>query len=207
MRSVLRLTPTRQSASQALAEAAPAPCTRPPTPAHCPPTVLTSLARPPLHSHPTQALEELLPAVAGELQAAGGFWVLRPDSGGWWVGTTASPCPAPPGIAWAPRQLPAHQHGGGARSSPAWHLPAPPQPRRTLTCILPRPAGDPTDAVLAGLVAAERAFGADTNEKGFKVPRGVGVIQVGQRWAGGFGVGGAGWLTGKHMHGAPRCPA
>jgi hypothetical protein len=32
--------------------------------------------------------------------------------------------------------------------------------------------------VLAGLVAAEAAFGADINEKGFKVPRGVGVIQV-----------------------------
>ena len=42
------------------------------------------------------------------------------------------------------------------------------------------PAGDPTDAVLAGLVAAEAAFGADTNAKGFKVPRGVGVIQVRQ---------------------------
>jgi hypothetical protein len=32
--------------------------------------------------------------------------------------------------------------------------------------------------VLAGLVAAEAAFGADINAKGFKVPRGVGVIQV-----------------------------
>ena len=39
-------------------------------------------------------------------------------------------------------------------------------------------AGDPTDVVLAALVAAERAFGADVNTKGFKVPRGVGVIQV-----------------------------
>ena len=39
-------------------------------------------------------------------------------------------------------------------------------------------AGDPTDVVLAALVAAERAFGADVNAKGFKVPRGVGVIQV-----------------------------
>lgn len=45
-------------------------------------------------------------------------------------------------------------------------------------CIPCAPAGDPTGAVLAGLRAAERAFGADVNSKGFKVPRGVGVIQV-----------------------------
>lgn len=65
-----------------------------------------------------QALDQVVPAVSAEMVAAGGFWVMRPDS------------------------------------------------------------GDPTDAVLAGLVAAERAFGADVNGKGFKVPRGVGVIQV-----------------------------
>ncbi|KAI7836200.1 hypothetical protein COHA_009926 [Chlorella ohadii] len=63
------------------------------------------------------ALNEVVPSVAAEKVAAGGFWVLRPDS------------------------------------------------------------GDPTEAVLAALRAAERAFGADVNGKGFKVPRGVGVIQ------------------------------
>ncbi|PSC68478.1 nicotinate phosphoribosyltransferase [Micractinium conductrix] len=64
-----------------------------------------------------RALDEVLPAVAAEKVAAGGFWVLRPDS------------------------------------------------------------GDPVDAVLAGLRGAERAFGADTNSLGFRVLRGVGVIQ------------------------------
>lgn len=64
-----------------------------------------------------RALDEVLPAVAAEKNEAGGFWVLRPDS------------------------------------------------------------GDPTEAVLAALQAAERAFGADTNSKEFKVPRGIGVIQ------------------------------
>ncbi|KAL4447532.1 hypothetical protein ABPG75_004751 [Micractinium tetrahymenae] len=43
--------------------------------------------------------------------------------------------------------------------------------------VLRPDSGDPTDAVLAALRAAERAFGADVNGKGFKVPRGVGVIQ------------------------------
>ena len=38
-------------------------------------------------------------------------------------------------------------------------------------------SGDPVDAVVAGLRAAEVAFGADLNCKGYKVPRGVGVIQ------------------------------
>lgn len=32
--------------------------------------------------------------------------------------------------------------------------------------------------MLAALRAAERAFGADVNSKGYRVPRGVGVIQV-----------------------------
>jgi nicotinamide phosphoribosyltransferase len=63
-----------------------------------------------------RALREVVPAVAAEHVAAGGFWVLRPDS------------------------------------------------------------GDPVDAVLAGLRAAEAAFGAETNAKGFRAPRGVGVI-------------------------------
>ncbi|EFN59608.1 hypothetical protein CHLNCDRAFT_133026 [Chlorella variabilis] len=64
-----------------------------------------------------RALDEVVPAVAEEKNAQGGFWVLRPDS------------------------------------------------------------GDPTEAVLQGLRGAERAFGADVNGKGFKVLRGVGVIQ------------------------------
>lgn len=64
-----------------------------------------------------RALAEVIPAVAAEQVEAGGFWVLRPDS------------------------------------------------------------GDPTDAVVAALEAADRAFGSDINAKGFRVPRGVGVIQ------------------------------
>ena len=38
-------------------------------------------------------------------------------------------------------------------------------------------AGDPLEAVLLGLEAAEKVFGADTNSLGYKVPRGCGVIQ------------------------------
>lgn len=64
-----------------------------------------------------RALDVVVPSVAAEQVEAGGFWVLRPDS------------------------------------------------------------GDPTDAVIAGLRAAEAAFGVDINSKGYKVPRGVGVIQ------------------------------
>lgn len=64
-----------------------------------------------------RALEEVLPTVVKEKESAGGYLVLRPDS------------------------------------------------------------GDPVEAVLMGLRAAERAFGAETNKKGYKVPRGVGVIQ------------------------------
>lgn len=33
------------------------------------------------HPHVMQALSEVLPAVRAEKVAAGGFWVLRPDSG------------------------------------------------------------------------------------------------------------------------------
>ena len=43
--------------------------------------------------------------------------------------------------------------------------------------ILRPDSGDPLDAVLAALRAAEKVFGADVNEKGYKVPRGCGVIQ------------------------------
>jgi nicotinic acid phosphoribosyltransferase len=63
------------------------------------------------------ALDTILPDVARSVSAAGGFLVIRPDS------------------------------------------------------------GDPLDAVVAGLRAAEAAFGADVNGKGFKVPRHAGVIQ------------------------------
>ena len=63
------------------------------------------------------ALASILPAIAATVQAAGGFCVIRPDS------------------------------------------------------------GDPLDAVLVGLRAAEAAFGADTNAKGYRIPRGAGVIQ------------------------------
>jgi len=63
------------------------------------------------------ALAEVLPAIASEKVGAGGYMVLRPDS------------------------------------------------------------GDPTEAVLAGLRAAERVFGATVNSKGFKVITGAGVLQ------------------------------
>jgi nicotinamide phosphoribosyltransferase len=63
------------------------------------------------------ALETIVPDVAATVTEAGGFLVIRPDS------------------------------------------------------------GDPLDAVLAGLRAAEAAFGCDVNGKGFKVPRHSGVIQ------------------------------
>lgn len=65
----------------------------------------------------SQALSKVLPAVAAAKVGAGGFMVLRPDS------------------------------------------------------------GDPVESVLAALEAAEKVFGADTNGKGFRVPRGCGVIQ------------------------------
>lgn len=38
-------------------------------------------------------------------------------------------------------------------------------------------SGDPVEAVLMGLNAAEKTFGATVNKKGFKVPNNVGVIQ------------------------------
>ncbi len=38
-------------------------------------------------------------------------------------------------------------------------------------------AGDPVEAVLLALEAAERVFGVDTNSRGYKVPKGCGVIQ------------------------------
>ena len=43
--------------------------------------------------------------------------------------------------------------------------------------ILRPDSGDPLEAVVAALHAAERVFGADVNKKGYKVPRGCGVIQ------------------------------
>jgi nicotinamide phosphoribosyltransferase len=43
--------------------------------------------------------------------------------------------------------------------------------------VLRPDSGVPEDAVVAGLRAAEAAFGADENRTGYKVPRGVGVIQ------------------------------
>jgi len=64
-----------------------------------------------------RALDEVVPSVAAEKIAMGGFWVLRPDS------------------------------------------------------------GVPEDAVVAALVAAEKTFGVEVNSKGFKIPKGVGVIQ------------------------------
>lgn len=39
--------------------------------------------------HLPQALNEVVPSVAAEKVAAGGFWVLRPDSGAWAAGRVA----------------------------------------------------------------------------------------------------------------------
>lgn len=63
------------------------------------------------------ALDEVVPAVSKQKVEAGGYWVLRPDS------------------------------------------------------------GDPTEAVIGALKAAEATFGVDMNSKGYKITRGVGVIQ------------------------------
>jgi len=43
--------------------------------------------------------------------------------------------------------------------------------------VLRPDSGDPVEAVLMGLDAAEKAFGADTNQKGYKVLRGASVLQ------------------------------
>lgn len=44
--------------------------------------------------------------------------------------------------------------------------------------ILLRPdSGDPIEAVIMALEAAEKVFGVDTNKKGFKIPKGCGIIQ------------------------------
>jgi len=43
--------------------------------------------------------------------------------------------------------------------------------------VLRPDSGDPKTVVLEALVAAEKNFGTDTNKKGFKVTKGVGVIQ------------------------------
>ncbi len=43
--------------------------------------------------------------------------------------------------------------------------------------VLRPDSGDPVEAVMLGLQAGEKAFGADTNKKGYKVLRGCSVIQ------------------------------
>eukprot|EP00698_Gefionella_okellyi_P019561 TRINITY_DN6007_c0_g1_i1.p2 TRINITY_DN6007_c0_g1~~TRINITY_DN6007_c0_g1_i1.p2 ORF type:complete len:516 (+),score=106.80 TRINITY_DN6007_c0_g1_i1:34-1548(+) len=43
--------------------------------------------------------------------------------------------------------------------------------------VLRPDSGDPIEAVMQGLRAAEKAFGAEANKKGFKVIKGAGVIQ------------------------------
>lgn len=43
--------------------------------------------------------------------------------------------------------------------------------------VLRPDSGDPVEVVLQGLEAGEKVFGVDVNAKGFKVPRGWGVIQ------------------------------
>ena len=48
---------------------------------------------------------------------------------------------------------------------------------KNLLFVIRPDSGDPVDCVIDGLYAAERAFGADVNSKGFKVLRGAAVIQ------------------------------
>ena len=122
----------------------------------------------------------MLPAVAAEKVAAGGFWVLRPDSGAptaaFRLRHARRPAAAAAAAAAALQRKRADVNAtllGAALQSPT-QSPTPLYP--TL-----HPTGDPVDAVLAGLRGAERAFGADTNSLGFRVLRGVGVIQVGGR--------------------------
>lgn len=43
--------------------------------------------------------------------------------------------------------------------------------------ILRPDSGDPVEAVLEALHAAEKVFGVDVNSKGYKVPKGCSVIQ------------------------------
>ncbi|KAF8960289.1 hypothetical protein BGZ46_001605 [Entomortierella lignicola] len=43
--------------------------------------------------------------------------------------------------------------------------------------VLRPDSGDAVDSVLAGLIAADKVFGSDINQKGYKVIRGCGVIQ------------------------------
>lgn len=43
--------------------------------------------------------------------------------------------------------------------------------------VLRPDSGDPVKTVLMALEAAEKVFGVDTNSKGYKTPRGCGVIQ------------------------------
>jgi nicotinic acid phosphoribosyltransferase len=43
--------------------------------------------------------------------------------------------------------------------------------------ILRPDSGDPVEAVVMALEAAEKVFGVDVNSKGFKVPRACDVIQ------------------------------
>lgn len=59
------------------------------------------------------------------------------------------------------------------------HLPtiAPIAQAKGILFVVRPDSGDPVQCVIDGLYAAERAFGADVNSKGFKVLRGAGVIQ------------------------------
>lgn len=61
----------------------------------------------------------------------------------------------------------------------AQHLPAVAQKQvgKGGFIVLRPDSGDPVEAVLMGLEAAEKVFGVDTNSLGYKVPRGCGVIQ------------------------------
>jgi nicotinic acid phosphoribosyltransferase len=59
------------------------------------------------------------------------------------------------------------------------HLPiiAPVAQAKGILFVVRPDSGEPVQCVLDGLYACERAFGADTNSKGFKVLRGAAVIQ------------------------------
>ena len=100
-----------------------------------------------------QALSKVLPVVAQRKLDAGGYMILRPDSGDptecVLMALRCAGVPEQAGRRWCACRAPAPPFGSSAQNA--------------------------SDSRVCR--AAEQVFGADTNGKGFKVPRGCGVIQ------------------------------